>query len=104
MKQVSGKIIILINDKPKFANRIQYGFVQVKGMKEDVFFNSLTSFQGTTFENLKIGDKVHILVKQTDHGPYAENLALPGRPVEPELFCQKIEDTDWSPQILTGFF
>ncbi len=85
MGQVSGKIIILINDKPKLAGRIQYGFVKVKGMEEDVFFNSLTSFQGTAFENLKVGDKVCMLVKQTDYGPYAEKLALSGPPIKPEL-------------------
>ena len=54
---VSGKIIILVNDKPEGANRMQYGFSQVKGM-EDVFFNTLSSFQNTSFENLKVGDKV----------------------------------------------
>ena len=85
MKQVSGKIIILIDNKPKLANRIQYGFVKVKGMEEDVFFNSLTVFQGTVFENLKTGDSVCILVKQTDHGPYAERLALSSSHIEPEL-------------------
>ena len=85
MKQVSGKIIILVDDKPKLANRIQYGFVKVKGMEEDVFFNSLTSFQDITFENLKIGDSVRIIVKQTDHGPYAESLTLSSRRIELEI-------------------
>ena len=75
MKPVSGKIIILIDNHPKGANRIQYGFVKVKGM-EDVFFNILTSFEGTTFESLKIGDRVRVLVKQTKHGPYAKSLTL----------------------------
>ena len=85
MKQVSGKIIILIDDKPKLANRVQYGFVKVKGIEEDVFFNSLTFFQDTTFENLKIGDSVRITVKQTNHGPYAESLTLSSRRIEPEI-------------------
>ena len=85
MKQVSGKIIILVNDKPKMANRIQYGFVKVKG-EEDVFFNSLTAFEGeVSFENLKIGDKVCIHFKQTRGGPYAKRLALLRPHIEPEL-------------------
>ena len=80
--QVSGKIIILVDDKPdwesKQGNRIQYGFVKVKGMK-DVFFNTLTSFQDVVFEDLKIGDRVRITVKQTDRGPFAESLTLSKR-------------------------
>lgn len=80
--QVSGKIIILVNDKPdwepKQGKRIQYGFVKVKGM-EDVFFNTLTSFQDVFFEDLKIGDRVRITVKQTDRGPLAESLTLSKR-------------------------
>ena len=71
-----GKITILIDDQPEGANRIQYGFVQVKDMEEDVFFNTLTSFENTAFENLKIGDKVKVFVKQTDRGPLAESLSL----------------------------
>ena len=85
MKQVSGKIVILVDDKPKLANRIQYGFVKVKGIQEDVFFNSLTAFEGVNFKNLKIGDKVCILIKQTDGGPYAERLTLLKPYIEPEL-------------------
>ena len=73
MRQTSGKIIILVNDKPKRAHRIQYGFVKAKGLGEDVFFN-LASIQGAVFESLKMGAKVRVLVKQTKHGPYAERL------------------------------
>ena len=76
--QVSGKIIILVDDKPDWGNRIQYGFVKIKGM-EDVFFNTLTSFQAVVFEDLKINDRVRITVKQTDRGPFAENLTLSKR-------------------------
>lgn len=72
---VSGNVIILVDDRPKGANRVQYGFVKVKGM-EDVFFNILSSFQNISFEDLKIGDKVRISVKQTDRGPFAESLFL----------------------------
>ena len=73
---VSGKITILIDDKPKGASRIQYGFVQVKGMEENVFFNTLTSFQNTAFEELKMGDKVRVSFKETKQGPLAESLTL----------------------------
>ena len=84
MEKASGKIVILVDNKPKLANRIQYGFVKVKGMEEDVFFNILTSFQNTEFEKLKIGDRVSITFKQTDYGPYAENLTLSNRRMKPK--------------------
>ena len=82
---VSGKIIILVDDKPDSSNRIQYGFVKVKGMEEEVFFNILSSFQNTSFENLKIGDSVRVLVKQTDRGPFAENLILSRQQPQKEI-------------------
>ena len=34
---VSGKITILINDDLEFGEKMQYGFIQVKGMEDDVF-------------------------------------------------------------------
>ena len=71
-----GKITILINNDLEFGEKMQYGFVQVKGMEEDVFFNTLTSFENTVFEDLKVSDKVHVLVKQTKQGPLAESLSL----------------------------
>ena len=76
---VKGKITILINDDLKFGEKMQYGFIRVKGIEDDVFFNTLTSFEDVTFEELKIGDKVHVYVKQTDKGPLAESLTLSGR-------------------------
>ena len=79
--KVSGKIIILVDDKPDRGNRIQYGFVKVKGI-EDVFFNSLTSFQGIVFKDLKIGDRVRVAVKRTDRGPFAESLTLSKRRIQ----------------------
>ena len=82
---VSGKIIILVDDKPESGNRIQYGFVKVKGMKDDVFFNILSSFQNTSFEDLKIGDRVRISVKQTERGPFAESLTLSSQHPEKEI-------------------
>ena len=81
---VSGKIIILIDHQPEGANRLQYGFVKVKGMEDDVFFNVLTSFKNINFEELKIGDKVQVYVKQTDRGPLAESLTLSNRQSQPE--------------------
>lgn len=82
---VSGKITILVDDKPESGNRIQYGFVQVKGMKEDVFFNIFSSFQNTSFEDLKIGDRVRISVKQTDRGPFVESLTVSSRRPQKEI-------------------
>ena len=64
--QVSGKIVIIVNDELEFGGRMQYGFVKVKGM-ENVFFNSTISvFLNTSFEDLKIGDRIRVAVKQTD--------------------------------------
>ena len=87
--QVSGKIIILVDDKPDWGNRIQYGFVKVKGM-EDVFFNTLTSFQAVVFEDLKIGDRVRITVKQTDRGSFAENLTLSKRRLPKDISSSEV--------------
>ena len=86
---VSGKIIILVDDKPDWGDRIQYGFVKVKGM-EDVFFNTLTSFQDVVFEDLKIDDKVRINVKQTDRGPFAESLTLSKRRLPKNISSSKV--------------
>ena len=63
--QVSGKIIIFVNDKPEGLPPMQYGFVKVKGMKQKVFFNILSKFQNTDFESLKLDDSVRIIVKET---------------------------------------
>ena len=87
--QVSGKIIILVDDKPDWGNRIQYGFIKVKGM-EDVFFNTLTSFQDVVFEDLKIDDRVRITVKQTDRGPFAESLTLSKRRLTKNIPSSKV--------------
>ena len=81
---VSGKIIILVDDKPDLGNRIQYGFIKVKGM-EDVFFNSLTSFQDVVFEDLKVDDRVRIVVKSTERGPYAGSLILSNRRLQKDI-------------------
>lgn len=83
---VLGKITILINDDLEFGEKMQYGFVKVKGMEEDVFFNTLTSFENVDFEELKIGDKVQIYVKQTDRGPLAKSLTLSSRQSQSETY------------------
>ena len=83
---VSGKITILINDDLEFGEKMQYGFIQIKGMEDDVFFNTLTSFQNTSFEELKIGDKVHVSVKETKQGPLAESLTLSSRRPQEETY------------------
>lgn len=70
---VSGKIIILINDDLEFGEKMQYGFVKVKGIEEDV-----------DFEELKIGDKVNIFVKETSQGLLAESLTLSSCQAQPE--------------------
>lgn len=82
---VSGKIIIIVNDDLAFGGKMQYGFVKVKGMDDDVFFNTLSSFQDTSFEDLKIGDRVRISIKQTDRGPFAESLILSSRRSQKEI-------------------
>ncbi len=74
-QQVSGKVIVVVDDQPEHALRLQYGFVKVKGM-EDVFFNALSSFSNTSFEDLRVGDRVTITVKKTSRGLYAKSLTL----------------------------
>ena len=83
---VSGKITILINDDLEFGEKMQYGFIQIKDMEDDIFFNTLTSFQNTSFEELKIGDKVRISVKDTKQGPLAESLSLSSPHHQEETF------------------
>ena len=87
---VSGKITILINDDLEFGEKMQYGFVQVKGMEEDVFFNILTSFQNTSFEELKMGDKVRVSFKGTKQGPLAESLSLSSRRSQEETYPPQV--------------
>ncbi|MDE0119570.1 MAG: cold shock domain-containing protein [Bdellovibrionales bacterium] len=82
---VSEKVIIIVNDDLAFGGKMQYGFVKVKGMNDDIFFNTLSSFQNTSFEDLKIGDRVRISVKQTDRGPFAESLILSSQRLEKEI-------------------
>ena len=88
--QVSGKIVIIVNDKLGFGGRMRYGFVKVKGM-ENVFFNSTISvFLNTSFEDLKVDDRVRITVKETDRGPFAENLTLSKRRIIKNIPSSKV--------------
>ncbi len=82
---VKGKITILVDDDLEFGEKMQYGFIQVKGLEDDVFFNALTSFQNTSFEDLKIGDKVHVFVQKTKQGPLAESVTLSSRRPQEEI-------------------
>ncbi len=41
-------------------------------MDDDIFFNTLSFFQNTAFENLKIGDKIRTFIKQTNQ-PFIAN-------------------------------
>lgn len=76
---VSGKVVIIVNDELDFGGRMQYGFVKVKDMENVFFNNTISSFLNTSFEDLKIGDRVRIAVKQTDRGLFAESLTLSTR-------------------------
>ena len=44
-----------------------------------MFFNTLSKFQNVDFENLKLGDSVRVIVKETSRGTYAESLAVTTR-------------------------
>ena len=96
--QVSGKIVIFVNDKPEEAPPMQYGFVKVKGMKEEVFFNTLSKFQNADFEDLKLGDSVRIIVKETPKGPYAESLTVTTRKRVIHKLKQEIPPTSFPPE------
>jgi cold shock CspA family protein len=46
------------------------GFIREIGVKEDIFFHS-DALEGTTFGELKKGDKVLFQVEPSKKGPYA---------------------------------
>jgi cold shock CspA family protein len=64
--EVIGQII-------KKNNDLGYGFVAVKG-SDDIFFSPKTEFIATTFEQLNVGDKVKVIVLETDRGLFASKL------------------------------
>lgn len=69
--EVLGQII-------KKNNDLGYGFIAIKG-SEDVFFSPKTEFLSTTFESLKIGDKVKVSLIETERGLFAESLVMETR-------------------------
>ena len=55
-------------------DEFRVGFITVKGM-DDVFFTAKHSkFTSTSFDQLKLGDKVRIDFVDTPRGPFAETL------------------------------
>ena len=73
---VLGEVIKIVNDELPFGEKMMYGFIKVKGIKENVFFNLKSSFLKTSFEELKLGDKVHISFENTSQGPFANTITL----------------------------
>ena len=71
---ILGEVIKIVNDELPFGEKMKYGFIKVKGIKENVFFNLKSSF-----EKLKLGDKVHISFENTSQGPFANTIALLSR-------------------------
>lgn len=59
----------------KKNNELGYGFVSVKGY-DDVFISPDTEYNGTSFSNLKIGEKVALKVSETERGLFATSLSL----------------------------
>ncbi|MEI7741449.1 MAG: cold shock domain-containing protein [bacterium] len=50
-----------------------FGFITPEGQEKDIFFHS-TSVQGTTFDALKVGDKVSFETEESEKGPRAVNV------------------------------
>lgn len=65
--EVSGEIT-------KKNEELGYGFVSVKG-SEDVFFSPDTVYSGTSFANLKVGEKVTLRISETERGLFASALS-----------------------------
>ena len=76
---VLGEVIKIVNDELPFGKKMKYGFIKVKGIKENVFFNLKSSFLKTSFEKLKLGDKVNISFENTSQGPFANTITLLSR-------------------------
>ncbi len=52
-----------------------FGFIAIEGKEKDVFFHS-KSLVGTTYEELREGDKVEFEVEEAERGPAAVNVKL----------------------------
>ena len=55
---------------------IGFGAVWDKKNKQDVYFSTVTQFTNTSYEELKEGDVVEVLVVKTARGLFAKNLSL----------------------------
>ncbi len=77
---VVGKII-----KLECNETTKYGFIKIEDIEDKVLFNTLSFFHNICFEDLKVGDKVSIYVKQTDQGPFAESLTLFRHPSQKDI-------------------
>jgi cold shock CspA family protein len=64
----------VIGQISKKNEELSYGFVAVKG-SEDVFFSPKTEFSHTDFASLRVGDKVKIIVTETERGLFASSLS-----------------------------
>ena len=87
-----GNITILMDRKhkdPSNPERTQYGFVRIRELKLNVFFNTLTTFENTDFESLKLGDRAIVHFKTDEYGPYATTLSLVKRRTKPKLKAQE---------------
>lgn len=66
--EVSGEI-------SKKNEDLGYGFVAVKG-SEDVFFSPDSVYSDIAFADLKIGQKVRVVVTETERGLFAVSLSV----------------------------
>lgn len=64
--EVSGQII-------KKNEDLGYGFISVKG-SDDIFFSPESGIAGTEFSGLRVGDKVKVIVVETDRGLFAKSI------------------------------
>lgn len=66
----------------KINNDLRYGFIKCPKIG-DVFFSSDTNFTGTSFENLKVDQKVQLEVTETERGLFAKMVSVKNqRPLE----------------------
>ncbi len=52
-----------------------FGFITPDGAEKDVFFHS-SAVMGTTFDQLKVGDKVSFETEDSEKGPRAVNVTM----------------------------
>jgi len=66
---MEGTIKNLVTDK-------NFGFISVEGREKDLFFHANSLVAGTSFMDLKVGDKVSFDEADSPKGPNAVNVAL----------------------------